>query len=161
MMIPSACSLVPSKNSPRAASHRSSSWGGEHGQNSWEIQPLEHHNLRGLTECRGWVPLGCSPLPPVPLGPPCQETSPKTSGVQRSGQALKENDYSRKPPINPLSRHHKKIPQIFQDSVVSTEERSTSTLPRKQPLTKSSWSGLTHKAWPLLMSLHSYAKCSF
>lgn len=61
----------------------------EHGQNGWETQPLDPRNLSGLTERGGRVPLGRSRLPPAPLGPPCQDTYPKTSGVQQSGQALK------------------------------------------------------------------------
>lgn len=57
------------------------------------------------------VEVGCllgAPNSLLHLGLPCQETYPKPSGVQQSGQALKKNDYSRKCPINSLSHHHQK-----------------------------------------------------
>lgn len=63
-------------------------------QNSWEIQPLEPHNLGGLNERGGWVPAGAPGSLPRPRGHPVGDL-PKTSWIAVGRAGSEENYHSR------------------------------------------------------------------
>lgn len=87
---------------------------GEQGQNSWEIQPLDPRNLRGLSEHGGQVPLGCSSTPSCTPRAILLGRLPKNSwsSAARAGSGEKLLQ-QRKFPKNVLSHHCKNSPRLL------------------------------------------------